>query len=43
MALQFLGYCNYQIECIQHFPNDPPVVMLYKILQEIDSNTAEMY
>ncbi len=35
---QFLSYCHYQIECLQHFPNDPPAVMLYNILQEIDSN-----
>lgn len=36
MALQFLTYCHYQIECIQYFPNSSPIIMLYQILQEMD-------
>ncbi|CAF3468688.1 unnamed protein product [Rotaria socialis] len=38
MTSQFLPYCHYQIECIKYFPVDRPGVMLYKILQDIDSN-----
>jgi len=41
VALQFLGFCHYQIECLQHFPNEPPAIMLYNILQEIDSNEQQ--
>src|SRR5262249_15852387 len=38
VGLQYLAYCHYQVECIQHFPNEPPAIMLYKILQDMDSN-----
>jgi hypothetical protein len=38
VALEFLSYCHYQTECLQHFPSDPPAIMLYKILREMDSN-----
>jgi pimeloyl-ACP methyl ester carboxylesterase len=41
IALQFLAYCHYQIECIQHFPNNSPATMLYQILQEMDSNNQK--
>ena len=27
-VLQFLDYCHHQIQCIQHFPYDPPAMML---------------
>jgi pimeloyl-ACP methyl ester carboxylesterase len=38
VAVEFLGYCHYQIECLQYFPDDPPAVMLYQILREMDLN-----
>ncbi|CAF4471095.1 unnamed protein product [Rotaria sp. Silwood2] len=38
VAWQFLTYCHYQIEFFKYLPNDPPAIMLYKILQEIDSD-----
>ncbi len=41
MGSQYLAYCHYQIECLQHFTNDTPVTMLYRILQQIDSNEQQ--
>ncbi|CAF4778633.1 unnamed protein product [Rotaria sp. Silwood1] len=38
VVAQFLTYCQIQTECIQYFPNDPPAVMLHKILHDLDLN-----
>ena len=38
MAVQLMSSCSLQIECIRYFPKDSPMIMLSKILQEMDSN-----
>ncbi|CAF3430599.1 unnamed protein product [Rotaria sp. Silwood2] len=39
IAMRFLAYCQFQIECNQHFPVDePPHFMLSRLLRELDGN-----
>jgi pimeloyl-ACP methyl ester carboxylesterase len=39
VSSKFLTYCQIQLECSQHFPNDQPLlIMLYSILIELDLN-----
>jgi hypothetical protein len=39
VSSQFLTYCQIQVECNQHFSVDqPPQIMLYNILTELDAN-----
>ncbi|CAF1358307.1 unnamed protein product [Rotaria sp. Silwood1] len=42
VGLQFLAYCQLQPECHSYFPADqPPYVMLYRILAELDNNKQQ--
>ncbi|CAF3352085.1 unnamed protein product [Rotaria sp. Silwood2] len=42
VGLQFLTYCQLQPECHSYFPVDqPPYVMLYRILAELDTNKQQ--
>ncbi|CAF3910527.1 unnamed protein product [Rotaria sordida] len=42
VGLQFLAYCQLQPECHSYFPTDqPPYVMLYRILAELDTNKQQ--